>query len=872
MVITIVILIILATVSINAIFGDNGLIQSAEKGKFEHEKGMAREQIELVLADAYAEKNVNKKEYNENEYLDEFVKERLPEVEIEKEEIGLNGFVFELDRSVPRLGKYIGQVTGPRIKEIKVTGKTTNSASVEVDARNAEGGEYTYLYKKDSEGEENWKEEHKGSEKTYTFNNLEANVIYNIKVKVTTKEGEAEGTVNVLTGEIPEGTVTFENVTWVGDGTASVIINTSELGYTLQYQINGIEEGNWQNTTNGEKISGLHHKDTVYGRIYDGTNGSNEASIEIIDKIAPTVTVQAGGVSTNSITVNVQAVDNESGMTASPTYTYYIKKSTEQDTAYVAKATDVTNTSYTFMGLTQETSYDVKVEVKADKAGNVGIGTLAGQVTTKVPDGGVEEGAITFGTPTWSNGQASVTVNTNTGMQIEYQVNALTEGNWKNIANGGTIGNLQHGQTVYARLTDGTNHGNYVSVSVMDNKEPQNANISLSGTSTSTEESITATVTLVDNESGVNITGSKWIYNTTAENIGTDEGNYNNTFTSNGETLTLKASTTGIYYLHVLTVDKAGNKKETISNAITVTQLVTEITVKPVTLSLDAGDTSQLTVTIKPTNVANKNVTWSSSNSNVASVSNGGLVTAKTAGNATITVRTTDGSNKTASCSVSVKYPTAQSKLKEGDYVIYPSSKGNKTCRVLFDSSSSYGIQIVTDSSVENVTIGSTTFSTAMTEYNNAISTLNSKATTYNNSSYSSSARCVGSLPKNPSSQSGYHTTGFGGSYNNKLRDTDDNYYTDYNKMKSLGIESIGKNYWVASRIVAKDSVSSTFFVRAIGTNGNLDYDYICEVRDNDKIRSSSRTYGFRPVFTLKSSVKIKGGNGTSSDPYTLGL
>ena len=94
--------------------------------------------------------------------------------------------------------------------------------------------------------------------------------------------------------------------------------------------------------------------------------------------------------------------------------------------------------------------------------------------------------------------------------------------------------------------------------------------ISLSGTSTNTEGSITATVTLTDNESGINTTASKWIYNTTSGAIGENESSYNNNFSSNEQTITLKSTTAGTYYLHVLTVDNAGNKKETISNAVTV--------------------------------------------------------------------------------------------------------------------------------------------------------------------------------------------------------------------------------------------------------------------------------------------------------------
>ena len=63
--------------------------------------------------------------------------------------------------------------------------------------------------------------------------------------------------------------------------------------------------------------------------------------------------------------------------------------------------------------------------------------------------------------------------------------------------------------------------------------------------------------------------------------------------------------------------------------------------------------TSQLTAYVLPTNATNKLVTWSSSNTTVATVSSTGLVTAKADGSATITGTTDDG-GFTSTCDVTV--------------------------------------------------------------------------------------------------------------------------------------------------------------------------------------------------------------------------
>jgi hypothetical protein len=82
------------------------------------------------------------------------------------------------------------------------------------------------------------------------------------------------------------------------------------------------------------------------------------------------------------------------------------------------------------------------------------------------------------------------------------------------------------------------------------------------------------------------------------------------------------------------------------------TTSVTGVILNKTTTSLNVGDTETLTATITPYNATNQNVTWTSSDTNVARVS-AGTVTGVAPGTATITVSSVDG-NRIATCIVTV--------------------------------------------------------------------------------------------------------------------------------------------------------------------------------------------------------------------------
>lgn len=101
--------------------------------------------------------------------------------------------------------------------------------------------------------------------------------------------------------------------------------------------------------------------------------------------------------------------------------------------------------------------------------------------------------------------------------------------------------------------------------------------------------------------------------------------------------------------------------KPSTSPSTTPSQSPTQVEVQSIslnynTLSLYVGNSKTIKATTKPSNAKTK-ITWSTSNSKVATVTTAGKITAKKAGTATITVKTTNG--KAAQCKITVKAKTS---------------------------------------------------------------------------------------------------------------------------------------------------------------------------------------------------------------------
>lgn len=82
---------------------------------------------------------------------------------------------------------------------------------------------------------------------------------------------------------------------------------------------------------------------------------------------------------------------------------------------------------------------------------------------------------------------------------------------------------------------------------------------------------------------------------------------------------------------------------------------VAGISLDKTSLDMQVGDANTLTATVVPSNATNKNVAWSSSDTSIATVDSTGKVTAIKEGAATITAKTVDGTNLSATCTVNIK-------------------------------------------------------------------------------------------------------------------------------------------------------------------------------------------------------------------------
>ena len=335
-----------------------------------------------------------------------------------------------------------------------------------------------------------------------------------------------------------------------------------------------------------------------------------------VGKIVPSVDFSATTTS-KSITLKITTKRSQGG-----TVECYIKGENDSNYGTAQKATD---NQYTFDNLEQGKKYTVKVVVtsgngqKAEKEKEYTTGDIQKLETADIEFEYSVNGTV-IDKKTWTNKEVKVTAKTKIDISGYTLVTKKNDGTWQKTDNQ----TFSENGIMYVALTDGRNYSETEATANVTNieKNAPSVNINLSATEVTTEGAITAKVTQSDSQSGINIGSCRWVYNTTAGKIGTNASSYTETFTSATQNITLKSTTVGTYYLHVLSVDNAGNPIETIKGPISVktasnavpgstTHTASSITYSWVDLSTIAqmisnntnitSDTAEVTVTLNGT-------------------------------------------------------------------------------------------------------------------------------------------------------------------------------------------------------------------------------------------------------------------------------
>lgn len=124
---------------------------------------------------------------------------------------------------------------------------------------------------------------------------------------------------------------------------------------------------------------------------------------------------------------------------------------------------------------------------------------------------------------------------------------------------------------------------------------------------------------------------------------------------------------------------------------------VTNLNLNQNELTLDAGESTCMNVSLIPENASDKSVAWCSSDSSVVTVSEDGVITAVGAGEAYITCRTQDGSNIAKQCKITVLQSVEQIRLNYKSYYLTKDGMLRLTATILPENATNQKVQWVSD-------------------------------------------------------------------------------------------------------------------------------------------------------------------------------
>ena len=564
LVVTIIILLILATVSIQSLT-HTGMFASANKAKLDTKRSQISEWLGLEVISEQtnnptgsAEQIINQTHKNvldKQEELKRFGKDiKVEDVSTEEdgEQVDVYFYVV-VDKDIYKVDlknhKFIGEL-GKMLPVIKIVSisNTTNSIKVKVKTSRNEGGSVEYYIKSEDDTKYTLKAT-KNDDSEYVYDNLIQGKKYSVKVVAKAENGQsAEAIAEQTTGTVEglkEGDLeyTIEPSSWTNKNVqVSVKVKIDTKGYQLLTSQNP-DKGWNKATTQVFRTNGI-----LYTVLSDGKNYgvSSALTIKNIDKTAPVVTEATA--TTNKITIT--ATDEASGIVG-----YAVTTSTTAPTEFINVANTKTF-SKTVENQKQGTTYYVWVK---DQAGNVSASKST--ATGKVTDLTSANVKFKYSPSGWTNTDVTATASTTiTGYTLQTSKDGET---WESKATQTYSSN----GTIYARLWDGTNFGGTATGNFTNiDKAAPTVSTALKTTSSGTN-SVALSIGVTDTNSGLG--KIDWYYGTTnnpTTKAGTTPVTAMNTSatgptTAQTKTYTVTGLATGTtYYFKAIVYDVAGNQ------------------------------------------------------------------------------------------------------------------------------------------------------------------------------------------------------------------------------------------------------------------------------------------------------------------------
>ncbi|MBP3284232.1 MAG: InlB B-repeat-containing protein [Clostridia bacterium] len=182
-------------------------------------------------------------------------------------------------------------------------------------------------------------------------------------------------------------------------------------------------------------------------------------------------------------------------------------------------------------------------------------------------------------------------------------------------------------------------------------------------------------------------------------------------------------------------------------------------------------------------------------------------------------------------------------------------------------------IEIISAESVGDLTL------TGKTGYIHAIDTLNRMCAEYVNPIYADSGRCLGyNVGVGIIDESMYPITWEETNQNNTFPYKDDTNIEDIRLINTKDGENyplrVSQSVWHASRNTYVSGTEARYCVKYMLGNGSMDAigAGVYYSSPNSGSATSSQVYGVRPIISLKSGIRIVGGDGTSENPYQIAI